>query len=208
MRRTFLLATLALLAVSCGGKRPVAAPPAPTEAPAPPLTGYAVMVFPTQRGAVPVADATAQHFALPAQALDAEIAYWLPQLAGAVKWILPATIQRVVARSPMLAVDMNNLAVTAFHRAQVKRIGDPLFGDLRKLAAVLDARIAVIPVAAEYIGPTAAETRVQIATAVIDALDGTVIWFGVLQGAPGLQGEAAIASAAQTFARAFAGKRD
>ena len=208
MKYRVLFATSLILIAACGGKRPSAAPPAPTTAPAPVLTGLTVMVFPTQRGPVAVADTTAKHFGLPSEKLDAEVAYWLPQLAGSVKWILPASIQRSITRSPTLAVDINNLAVTAFHRAQVKRIGDPLFGDLRKLAAVLDARIAVIPVAAEYIGSTPATARPQIATAVIDALDGTVLWYGVLQGDTPAQDEAAIASAAQAFARAFAGKRN
>lgn len=209
MKPLLLFATSFILIAACGGKRPSAAPPAPTTAPAPVLTGMTVMVFPTQRGPVPVADTLARHFGLPADKLDAEVAYWLPQLAGTVRWILPASIQRAITRSPSLGIDISNLAVTSFHRAQVKRIGDPLYGDLRKLAAVLDARIAVIPVAAEYIGATPADARPQVATAVIDALEGTVLWYGILQGdTPATQDDAAIASAAQAFARAFAGKRN
>ena len=209
MRRlTVALLTLALLG-GCAGARPRGAPPAPTTAPAPVLTGFTVMLFPTQRGPVPVADATLRHFPLAGDKLDAEIGYWLPQTAPGVKWIMPRTIQRALARSPALAVDIQNLAVGSFHRAQVKRIGDPLFGDLRRLAAVLDARMAVIPVAAEYIGATPASARVQIATAVIDALDGTVFWYGVIESAPDAIGEdVALASAAQAFARAFAGRRN
>lgn len=104
-----------------------------------------------------------------------------------------------------MRTDIGNLAVSSFQRAQVRRIGDPLYGDLRLLAAVLDARIAVLPVAAEYIGAAQESARVQIATAVIDVMDGTVLWFGVLQSEDGLSAEAALASAAQAFARAFAG---
>jgi hypothetical protein len=209
MKRLLLIATLFALTSGCGGARQTAAPPEPTTRPAPVLVGYKVMLLPTQRGPVPVADAQMQHFPLDGAKLDAEIAYWVPQLAGAVNWVLPNTIQRAIDRSPTLGVDMKNLPVSSFQRAQVKRIGDPLFGDLRRLAAVLDARIAVVPVAAELIGPTRAEARAQVATAVIDTFDGTVLWYGVLEGDAGTQGDdAALASAAQAFARAFAGKRN
>lgn len=205
MKRIIIMAAL----LGACGARPVTAPPGPTTAPAPSLSGQTVMLFPTQMGPVPVADTTARHFAIGRPALDAEIAYWVPQLAGTVKWILPAAIQRAITRSPTLAIDTDALAVGSFHRAQVKRVGDPLFGDLRKLAAVFDARYAVIPIAAESVGRTSDQARVQIATAVIDALDGDVLWFGVLEGDSAATTEAAaLASAAQAFARAFGNKRN
>jgi hypothetical protein len=209
MTRLIFSATLFALTAACGGARQRAAPPEPTTRPAPVLTGYKVMLFPTQRGPVPVADAQKQHFPLDAEKLDAEIAYWLPELARSVNWVMPNTLQRAVERSPTLGVDIRKLAVTSFQRAQVKRIGDPLFSELRGLAAVTEARIAVIPVAAELIGATRGDARAQVATAVIDTFDGTVLWYGVLEGDAGTQGDdAALASAAQAFARAFAGKRN
>jgi hypothetical protein len=197
----------ALVVAACGA-RPQRAPPTPTTSPAPVLAGQTVMFFPVQYGNVPVAVATLQHFPIDKEKLDAELAYWLPQQAGNVRWVLPATIQRAISRSPTLGVDITNLAVGSFQRAQVKRIGDPLFGDLRKLAAVLDARFAVIPVAAEQIGTTEANARVQVATAVIDALNGTVLWFGVIESDAAARGDAGVSSAAQTIARAFGGRKN
>ncbi len=198
----------ALVVAGCGA-RGENLPPTATQTPPPVLAGQPVMIFPVQRGRVPVADTAARHFAIAQEKLDAEIAYWLPQLANNVRWVMPATIQRAITRSPTLGVDINNLEVSIFQRAEVKRIGDPLFGDLRKLAAVLDTKIAVIPIAAERIGASPTNARAQIATAVIDALNGTVIWFGVIEGeADATAEEAAIASAAQALSRAFAGKRN
>jgi hypothetical protein len=195
------------MAAGCGSARREA-PPVPASEPAPVLVGQTVMVFPVQRGYVPVADTMARHFTIDTGALDAELGYWLPQAAANVRWTLPETIQRAITRSPTLGVDINNLEVSSFRRGQVKRVGDPLFGDLRKLASVLDARFAVIPVAAEAIGATPADARVQIATAVLDAMSGTVLWFGVLEATePGGQ-QAGLASAAQAFARAFSGRRN
>ena len=101
-----------------------------------------------------------------------------------------------------------NLMRVARQPAQVKRIGDPLFGDLRRLAAVLNARLALIPVAAESIGRTEGEARVQVATAIIDALDGTVLWFGITESEADARGpEAGLASVAQVMARQLGGRR-
>lgn len=166
------------------------------------------MVFPVQDGSVLSADPLLRHWSIDRATLDAEIAYWLPQLAPKTKWVLPELIDRVLARSPSLAIDPRALAVGSFQRAQVRRIGDPLFGDLRRLAAVLDAQLAVVPIAAEYLGPEPAAAAATVSAAVINALDGTVIWFGVIEGTEkGIKAEGTIAAAAQAFARAFADKR-
>lgn len=206
MKRNLIFTALIALA-ACS--RQQAAPPVPAASTAPVLIGETVMIFPVQRGSVPVADTSARHFGVAQDKLDAELAYWLPQLANGVRWVLPEQIQRSITRSPTLQIDINNLGVGAFQRAQVKRVGDPLFGDLRKLSAVLDARVAVIPVAAELIGSTPETARVQVATAVLDALSGNVLWFGVIESDTDARGaEAGVASAAQAFARAFAPKRN
>jgi hypothetical protein len=66
----------------------------------------------------------------------------------------------------------------------------------------------VVPVGAEIIGAQPDSANVQIATAVIDPTDGDVLWFGVIAGTEkGLRNQAAVASAAQAFARAFAGRQ-
>ena len=164
------------------------------------------MVFPSQNGSVPSADAQARHWPADRAAVDAEIAYWIEEGPQRTKWLLPATLDRTIARSPALDIDLRELAVGSFQRAQVRRIGDPLFGDLARLAAVLNATVAVIPVAVEYIGADEATAQLHIATAVIDPTDGDVLWFGVISGSEqGVGSAAATASAAQAFARAFAG---
>ena len=138
--------------------------------------------------------------------LDGEIAYWLAERAPAVRWILPARIDAELRRSPVLDIRPRELAVGAFRRAEVKRIGDPLFGDIRRLAAIFEARYALVPVGAA-IQPDSAGTgyAVEIAVAVIDAMNGYVGWFGVTRGdaVPALD-DRAVASAAQRMADAFA----
>lgn len=199
---------LSAILCACGAATPRAQPPLPTAESAPSLRGATAMVFPVQNAGVPVRDAQQRRWAADRTAIDAEIAYWLQQGAPGVKWVLPAQIDRTIARSPMLDIDPRALAVGVFQHAQVKRIGDPLFGDLARLAAVLQAKFAVVPVAAEFVGTSPDSAVLNIATAVIDPTDGDVMWFGVIAGTDmGVGSGAAVASAAQSFARAFAGRQ-
>ena len=204
MKRRIVQAFAAgLVLAACG---PKAAPPAANESPRPPaLTGATVLVLPVHPGTVPTPDAVNVNFrADGVDGLDAEIAYWLPESAGRVHWVLPDAIDRALARSPGLNIDTRNLAVQSFRRMQVRRIGDPLFGDLRRLGAILDARFALIPVAAEFRPTTGDRGRIDIAAAIIDTERGDVVWFGVVSGEEGTAGDAAVTtSAAQSFARLF-----
>ena len=205
MRRA-LIVLLATTVAACSA-RPKTPPPTPTAESAPTLRGATALVFPVQEGFVPTSDVNAQHWPADRAALDAEIAYWLAQSAPRTTWVLPAAIDKALARSPTLAVNPRALSVAVFQRAQVNRVGDPLFGDLYRIAATLNANVAVIPVAAEFLGASEAQAVLTIATAVIKPSDGTVIWFGVIAGAEKGTSQGAIASAAQAFARAFGERR-
>ncbi|HEX6939706.1 MAG TPA: hypothetical protein VF158_09855 [Longimicrobiales bacterium] len=170
------------------------APPS-ADAPAPPppdLSGLPVMVLPVQPGRTGV----------PA-GLEAELAYWLQARAPDVRWILPDAIDAALARIPTLDIRPRALAVSVFQRAEVRNIGDPLFGDLRRLGALVEARYAILPVAAAYV-PRPEGERVEIAAAIIDTLGGRVLWYGIVAGEPGDGGSpAVVASAAQALARAL-----
>jgi len=197
----------ALVLVACG--KPAKQAPQPNQtARAPDLSGRTVLLLPVQPGPVPNAAGTTAPGGLLVDglgALDAEIAYWLQENSPRTKWVMPDALRRTVQRSPTLAIDLNTLDVSAFRRAQVRRIGDPLYGDLRKLAAVHDASLAVVPVAAEF-RPTSTDSgHIEIAAALVDVHYGTVYWFGVVAGETGARGAAELAvSAAQKFSRQFA----
>ena len=206
LRCWLVVAALPVLLTACVG-RMIKPPPPAGAASAPALGGFTALVFPVQDGVIPSADSTARHWPAERATIDAEIAYWLPQGAPRTHWVLPEAMDKALARSPGLDVDLRNLAVGVFQHAQVKRIGDPLFGDIRKLAAVLNANLAVVPIGAEYVGATRESAKLQIAVAVIK-MDADVAWFGVIEGADsGVAAPAATASAAQAFARAFAEKK-
>jgi hypothetical protein len=201
---TLIAAVVAL--AGCG--RPSGAAPTPNQAQTSPpdLTGMPILVLPVHPGAVPSVAPRADAVRLDGvPQLDAELSYWLRERAGRVRWILPETIDRTLARTPAMDIKPRALDVAVFRRAQVRRIGDPLFGDLRRLAAILDARLALLPVAAEFKPTSGAEGRIEVALALIDTTFGDVVWFGVLAGEAGTPDSPGIgASAAQKIADLFA----
>ncbi|MGH7480760.1 MAG: hypothetical protein ACRELV_01280, partial [Longimicrobiales bacterium] len=166
--------------------------PAP---PAPALAGRDVMLLPAQGGQVAPVPA----------GLDAELRFWLDQQGPTVRWVFPDRLRSVLASSPALDIDIDALVVSSFQRAEVRRIGDPLFGDLRRLGALVGARYALVPVMAAYVPGEAGEAgRVEIATALIDTIGGNVLWYGVVAGQRGAAGAPEVtASAARAVAEAL-----
>jgi hypothetical protein len=186
----------ALLLAACGSGRSAPSPDRPPPG-APDLTGRRVMVLPAQAAAGGPAGTE------PVPGLDAEIAFSLQELGPGVDWVLPPEIERALARSPSLEIRLHALAVSSFHRAEVLVIGDPLFGDLRALNSLVNARYALLPVAAGYVPAATGAGRVEINAALIDTMGGNVLWFGAVAGDPGPEGSpATIASAARALARA------
>lgn len=153
---------------------------------------------------------------LPAQAVegvggdpDAELAFALQSRMDGVEWVMPEALRSAVEASPSLDVRLEGLPVGMFLRAEVERVGDPLFGILRRLGALTGGGAALIPIQVGY-RPAAAgdgEGAVQVTAAVLDVRSGYVLWFGVEEGAPGGANEvAAVASALDALVRRLAGR--
>jgi hypothetical protein len=200
MRR---LVTVLMLLAGCGGR---ADPPSPDAVqPRPPgLAGQSVMVLPAQPAPGQVPEASTPGGAAEAVAgLDAAIGAALARTAPGIGWVHAPEVERAAARNPALEIRPRQLAVGSFHAAHVNNIGDPLFGDLRTLAAILNARWALLPVAAGYVPNDAGPGRVEVAVALIDTSGGRVVWYGVVAGEPGPRGPDAALSAAEALARLF-----
>lgn len=192
-RRALALLVLAVQA-SCSGR---ALPPTPDQPqPLPPdLSGAAVMVLPAQPA--PGMPATED----PVPGLDDEIAFWLNEKAPRVSWTFTPELDRALARTPSMEVRIRALAVASFHRGEVRRIGDPLFGQLRGLGALVGSRFALVPVAAGWQRDTTGSGRVEIRAALIDTQGGRVLWSGVVAGDRGPEGSReTVASAAEALA--------
>ena len=193
-----------LLVGGCGGG--TERPPVPGEARGgvPDLTGARVMVFPAQ--IVPEVPG----------GVDAELAFALGERAPRVEWILPAEVRTAARSAPGLDVAVDRLPVRVFLQAEVRRVGDPLYGILRRLGAVTDSQLALIPVAVQHRPPPPPPDSlagqgepgpgtIQVSAALIALRTGRVLWYGVEEGASGTAGDpAALASAMDALAARLA----
>lgn len=193
-----LLPFAAVMAVAlnlsgCARKAAVPEPGSPQGTP-PDLRGSRVMVLPAQGVAGVAGD------------VDAELAFALRDRGAGVTWIFPPRLQEALDRSPGLGGRIHGLPVGVFGAGEVRRVGDPLYGDLRRVAALVDAEVALIPVRAWAWTDEAAggEVRVRVSAALVHVRTGRVPWFGVVEGEPGPAADpAGLASAAEALARAL-----
>jgi hypothetical protein len=187
LRRTVFLA---VLGSACGGG---AAPPGPDSPPAavPDLRGARVMLFPVQ---------SVQGVAAGA---DAELAFALGQRGSEVDWVFPDEMAGALAGSPGMDTRLEGLPVGMFLTAEVTRVGDPLYGYLRRVAALVDSELALIPVVARYRPGTVERAgAVEIAATLIAVRTGYVLWFGFVEGDAGAAGDPrSLASAADALGR-------
>jgi hypothetical protein len=113
---------------------------------------------------------------------DAELAFGLRDRGAGVTWILPRALDEALQRSPGLDTRTRGLAVGTFMAAEVRRIGDPLYGELRRLGTVVDAGVAIVPVSAVGVGTEDGMKAVRFSVAVLHVRTGRVLWFGVVEG--------------------------
>jgi hypothetical protein len=199
---------VALLLCACSSRTP---PAADTQQRAfPDMGGRRVMLLPVQNviplvTAPATVDTTREPASLPGDTrttLEAELGFWLPSNSPRVEWVLPDAVERAVQRSPAIDVRVRDLAVRDFLRARLTSVGDPLYGELRRVAALLDARYALLPIGAVWIPEQGGGGRIHVALALIDTMGGNVLWSGVAAGTTGTIDDPAVAaSAAEAVAR-------
>lgn len=163
----------------------------------PDLTGRTVMVLPVQAVGRVGGDP------------DAELAFALQSRMDRVDWVMPEALRGAVKASPSLDVRLEGLPVGMFLRTEVERVGDPLFGILRRLGALTGGEAALIPVQVGYLADPAGagEGTARVTAALLDVRSGYVLWFGVEEGEPGAAEDVAVvASAFDALARRLAGR--
>lgn len=179
---------LGLLLAACASN---SAPPAPGDVRGgmPDLRGHKVLVLPVQIRAGSVGGVT----------IDEEIAYALSSRGERVSWVFPEGVESILRRSPGVQANLYNLPVGIFLQAEVNRIGDPLYGELRRLTTLAGADIALIPIALEY----AQGGGYNLTATLLNPVTGRVIWFSVIQGGEGPAGApSTLASVSDALARA------
>lgn len=139
----------------------------------PDLRGRSVMLLPVQ-----------QNLGIPGDP-SAELAFALTDRTEEVEWILEEDVQEVLRRSPGIDADTRGLPVGVFRQSAVERIGDPLYGQIRRMAALVGADVVVLPVAVSFeANPDVpgSTPRVRFMATILDARTGRVLWFGIEEG--------------------------
>lgn len=136
---------------------------------------------------------------------DAEIAFALRERGDRVDWVFPDELRRALARAPGVRVRMDALPVGDFRSREVKRIGDPLYGEIRRLGGLSDASVALVPIDVGRRATAEGEPpALEIAAALLEVRGGRVLWFGVVDAAvDGGSGAPPLARAADALARAL-----
>ena len=179
-------ASLVACASGSGG-----ADPGETRGGMPDLRGRRVLVLPVQLRSGSSSSVT----------IDEELEYALGSRSERVLWVFPDEVERILQRSPGVQANLYGLPVGVFLQAEVNRIGDPLYGEIRRLTTLGGADVAIIPIQLRY-GPDGAY---HLVLALLDPVTGRVLWFSTIDGATGAEGSpGALASVADAAARAVA----
>ena len=193
----FSVGVLALLPImaACGGGSTPPPEPGTNLGFAPDLDGRRVILLPVQ-----------QVLGVPGDP-SAELSFALTDRGQEVDWILWPEVDEVLSRSPGIDARTQRLSVGLFGQAQVERVGDPLFGQLRRMAGLVDADLVLLPVSATWEpNPTVigATPRVRFTVALIVPRTGRVMWYGVEEGDDHPRDDPrALASAAERLARSL-----
>jgi hypothetical protein len=180
MRGVCVALLLASAIAGCSGAPAETPSPSSTNTLPPDIRGQVVMVLPVQAEVGVGGDA------------DAELAFALGAVESGIEWVFRSRLESALERSPGLDARTTGLPVGMFLRREVNRVGDPLYGYLRRLAALVNADIALIPV---LVAPSQSEdpdsivvegqVTLETNVAMIDVRTGRVLWFGVVAGEPG-----------------------
>lgn len=117
--------------------------------------------------------------------------------AREVRWMGLAEQRRLARQSPALGLDPDRVATSYLVSPRLASVPDPLWSQLRSLAALSGARYAIVPSAVRLTG-TSGAVRASYLLAAVDTRTGAVVWRGQLVGAPQPSAEAALVAAAAT----------
>jgi len=184
-----LMAATSLLMAACASGS-AGSGPGETRGAVPDLRGRRVLVLPVQlREGVP-----------PEVTVDEELAYALQARSDRVSWVFPAEVERMLRRSPNVQANLHNLPVGIFLQTEVRRIGDPLYGEIRRLTILAGADVAIIPVQLRY----GDDGAYHLVTALLHPVTGRVLWFATIDGEAGASDSpGALATMADAYSRAL-----
>jgi len=126
---------------------------------------------------------------------DAALDTALRRDAHDVRWEGLPEQRDVTRRNPALDIDPDRLPTAYLVSMRIDQVPDPLWSDIRTLAAMTDARYAIVPAAVRIAGAPGA-FRASYVLVAVDARTGAVVWRGRSDGASAATPAAALALAA------------
>ncbi len=131
-----------------------------------------------------------------------EIVFALKEEPGRISWIFPEDQVAALKTRPMFDVDPYALSAEQARDKGTRMIRDPLYGEIRPLLAVMDARYVLWPVEVYYEHDKNSRTgRVVIRVLIADGRSGKVLYRASIKGDDHpTTSPVAMASAAQAFA--------
>lgn len=204
LRRATLCAAAIIVTSVVGGScaRAQISPKTPKPLPAPallltPLAGQPIAVLPAS---YVISDGNVM--GIPAARL-AQLA-WVDSVVGEAlqvrgpeaKWLLPAELRRVAKRAPGIVTDPDQMGQASMRFEGLKKVPDPLFANIRSLAALTGSRFVMIPAAFRF-SHTADGVQVEATLVLVDARSGLIPW----RSSPVVTAATAAAALAATIAR-------
>lgn len=191
----FALAAAASLA-AC---KPPAPPPGPVPIRPPAavaamdLGGQKVLIMPMQ---------FASGVGASREQVTAEVVFALGEWDSRTTWITPDQLRAALRRTPGYAPDPAALPTDTWMHHGERYIVAPLVTQLRRYAALMDARLVLVLREARYLPvPDGSGGIIRLSAGVVDSRNGTVLWFGDADGAARPQADATgLASAAAALA--------
>jgi hypothetical protein len=139
---------------------------------------------------------------------NAEIAFALGERSTKTEWVVAGQIAAAVERQPAVGVNIYGLSADPARRAtlgRADRVRDPLYGEIRRVAALFDARYAVFPVELWYEPAPAGyggDGHAALWTVLLDTRTGFVLWSGMVRGAAGpARSDLSVVRVAEALAR-------
>jgi hypothetical protein len=180
--RACLSIALGVALSGCGGRQEPAdqPPPAPLD-----LAGARVMIVPARAGEP--------------RELDAEVVFWVTERSPSTDWVHPDELEEVMASIPSrFALDAPRRIIEG--QRDQDRLADPLYGDLRRLGAFVEAQLALVPMGTRVHTDSTGVT-VELTAVLASIYGGRVLWIHTVRGGPAETMAAGVSDAAEALAR-------
>ncbi len=114
--------------------------------------------------------------------------------APEVNWVLAPRLRQLARRNPGFMPDPDQMGQAILRAPKLTKIPDPLRGSLRSVIAMTGGRYAMAPAALGFSRDSTGQLRVDLALALADGRQGTVIWRSMTYATGASPGEALAAA--------------